>query len=205
VSSPKRAGESSVRTAPIRGEVGQFGTYIGARARQRQTGFLQGDRRTRDAEQMSNNTPPAACFVCAKHALGEDAPGGVLFEDELVYAGHAYPLTGPAVAYRGYLVAEPKRHAAGLGDLTDPEAAALGQLVNRLARALKVAAGAEHVYSFVFGDGVAHLHIVLAPRYPGTPREYWGVRLRDWPDSPRVDEDEMRSLVANLRSHIRDR
>ena len=151
---------------------------------------------------MGKDTPSVDCFVCAKHALADGTPGGVLFENELVYAGHAYPLSGPAVAYRGYLVAEPKRHAAGLGDLTDPEAAALGLLVNRLARALKDVAGAEHVYSFVLGDGLAHLHVVLAPRYPGTPRAFWGIRLREWPDAPRIDEDEMRSLVAGLRAHI---
>ncbi len=153
---------------------------------------------------VEDDTPTRDCFVCAKHALGDGAPGGVLFEDDVVYAGHAYPPTGPAVAYRGYLVAEPKRHAAGLGDLTDSEAAALGQLVNRLARALKEIAGAEHVYSFVFGDGLAHLHVVLGPRYPGTPREYWGVRLREWPEGPRVGEDEMRSLVTRLRAHVID-
>lgn len=142
------------------------------------------------------------CFVCAKHALGDAAPGGVLYEDELVYAGHAYRPAEQVSAYRGYLVAEPRRHAAGLGDLTDREASALGKLVNRLARALKEGAGAEHVYSFVLGDGPAHLHVVLAPRYAGTPPEYWGVRLREWPDAPRVGEDEMRSLVARLRTRL---
>ena len=81
-------------------------------------------------------------------------------------------------------MAEPRRHAAGMGDLTDREAGALGLLVNRLARALKDVAGAEHVYSFVLADGLAHLHIILAPRYASTPREYWGVRLREWPDAP---------------------
>lgn len=144
----------------------------------------------------------ADCFVCSKHALGDNAPGGVLFEDDLVYAGHAYPLAERVLAYRGYLVAEPKRHAAGLGDLTDPEAVALGLLVSRLARALREVAEAEHVYSFVLGDGLAHLHVVLAPRYAGTPREYWGVRLREWPDAPHVTEDQMRSLVARLRTHV---
>jgi histidine triad (HIT) family protein len=88
--------------------------------------------------------------------------------------------------------------------LTDPEAAALGLLVNRMARALKEVAEAEHVYSFVFGDGVAHLHVVLAPRYAGTPRQYWGVRLAEWPGAPRVGEPEMRTLVARLRDHVVD-
>ncbi len=146
--------------------------------------------------------PLQDCFVCARHALGDAAPGGVLFEDELVYAGHAYRPAEKVSAHRGYLVAEPRRHAAGLGDLTDREAAALGLLVNRLALALKEVDGAEHVYSFVLGDGLAHLHVVLAPRYADTPREYWGIRLREWPDAPNVGEDDMRSLVAQLRRHV---
>ena len=150
---------------------------------------------------MDNGLDPVGCVICAKHALGDGAVGGVLFEDDLVYAGHAFALEGRAV-YSGYLVAEPKRHVSGLGDLSDEEAGALGQLVTRLARVLADVAGAEHVYSFVIGDGLPHLHVVLAPRYPGTPREYWGIRLREWPDAPRVDEDEMRSLVANLRASL---
>jgi diadenosine tetraphosphate (Ap4A) HIT family hydrolase len=84
---------------------------------------------------MSNQSS-AGCFICDKHRLGTDAQGGVPFEDELVYAGHAHALTEPT-SYRGYLVAESKRHVPGLGDLTDEEAAAIGRLVNRLARALK--------------------------------------------------------------------
>ena len=153
---------------------------------------------------MHTESPSANCFVCSKHALGDAAPGGVLFEDELVYAGHAYPPAQPALSYLGYLVAEPTRHIAGLGDLTDREAAAFGLWVNRLARALKDVAEAEHVYSFVLGDGMAHahLHVVLAPRYPGTPREYWGVRLREWPEAPRAGDDEMRSLVTRLRAYL---
>jgi histidine triad (HIT) family protein len=152
---------------------------------------------------MHHDGPSVDCFVCAKHALGDSALGGVLFEDELVYAGHACPPSGPP-AYRGYLVAEPKRHVAGLDDLTNEEAADLGRLVSRLARALRDVAGAEHVYSFVLGDGLRHLHIVLAPRYPGTPRQYWGVRLREWSDAPRVDDREMRTLVARLKAHVAD-
>jgi histidine triad (HIT) family protein len=153
---------------------------------------------------MDSDLPSTDCFVCAKHALGDAAPGGILFENELVYAGHAYPLAEPVMAYRGFLVAEPVRHVGGLGDLTDSEAAALGLLVNRLARVLKDVAEAEHVYSFVIGDGLAHLHVVLAPRYVDTPREYWGVRLREWPGAPRIGESEMRSLIGRLRERVID-
>jgi diadenosine tetraphosphate (Ap4A) HIT family hydrolase len=145
--------------------------------------------------------PTTRCFICEKHRVGEAAQGGVLYQDELVYAGHTHALDGPT-AYSGYLMVEPKRHAAGLGDLTDAEASAIGVLANRLARLLKEIEGAEHVYSFVYGDKVPHLHVHLAPRYPGTPRVYWGPRLNAWPEAPRVDPDGMRTLIARLRGRL---
>ncbi len=127
--------------------------------------------RRRTAERRGQ---PADCFICDKHGQGDAAQGGVIYENKLVYAGHVHALTGPT-AYRGHLVVEPKRHAAGLGDLTDEEAGAVGRLINRLAGVLKQVVGAEHVYAFGYGGGVPHLHVHLVPRYPGTPREYWGL------------------------------
>jgi histidine triad (HIT) family protein len=143
------------------------------------------------------------CFICEKHRRGADAQGGVIYSDDLVYAGHIHALMGPT-AYRGHLTVEPTRHVPGLGDLTDEEASALGRLVNRLARALKDAEGAEHVYSVVLGDGVPHLHIQLLPRYPGTPPEYRGLQVKDWPEARRVDPDTMHEVVGRLRRHLAD-
>jgi len=142
---------------------------------------------------------PDACLICDKHRRGDAADGGILYEDDLVYAGHVH---GRNKAYRGWLIVEPKRHAPGLGDLTDDEACAVGRLSNRLARVLKQTVGAEHVYAFVFGDGVPHLHVHLAPRYPHTPIEFWGAQLSQWPDAPRIDEAEMRALVTTLRDRL---
>lgn len=147
-----------------------------------------------------------ACFVCEKHRLGDDAPGGILFRDDLVYAGHAFDPAGATSAYRGYLMVEPLRHVAGLGGLTDDEAMRLGWLVNRLSGLQRAVLGADHVYAFVFGGAPPsrrtpdHLHVHLAPRYPETPPEFRGPTVTRWPDAPRVDADQMRALVARLRS-----
>jgi histidine triad (HIT) family protein len=139
-----------------------------------------------------------SCFICQKHQQGDGAEGGVVYRDELAYVGHMHTM-GRESVYRGYLMVEPKRHVPGLGDLTDDEASVIGLLMNRTARVLKEVLGAEHVYSFVYGGAVAHLHVHVAPRYPGTPREFWGPRLREWPDAPKVDPLEMRALVSRLR------
>jgi histidine triad (HIT) family protein len=147
--------------------------------------------------------PGGHCFVCDKHSLGDAAEGGVIWSDDLVYAGHCQ-LFGRDSISLGSLVVEPRRHVAGLGDLTEAEAAAIGVLASRLARALVEVEGAEHVYSFVFGDGVAatHLHVLLMPRYPGTPREYWQQRVVEWPDGPRGNAEAVGATSRRLASFL---
>jgi len=141
------------------------------------------------------------CFVCEKHRQGAAADGGVIYEDDLAYAGHAH-LLGRSETYLGHLMAEPKRHVVGLGGLTDDEAAALGQLVNSLARALRDVEGAEHIYSFVFGDVVEHLHIQVLPRYPGTPPEYWGLRVSEWPEARQGGIEAMAAVCDRVRTAL---
>jgi histidine triad (HIT) family protein len=123
---------------------------------------------------MAAEDAAAECFVCRKHRdRGSLLPGGPVGEDDLVIVSHLAPdapgRSGRPV-YLGHLFVEPRRHAPGLADLTDAEARAVGWWCTRASRALREAAGAEHVYAAVIGDGVPHLHVHLVPRYPGTLR-----------------------------------
>ena len=151
--------------------------------------------------------PAAACFVCAKHRQGDQAEGGVLYADDLVYAGHVHTMGGES-AYQGHLVVEPRRHVEGLGLLRDDEATRLGWLSNRLAAVLRSDLGAAHVSCFALGGRAdtartpAHLHVHVIPRYPGTPSDYWGAALSRWPGAPRVDRPAMRALVLRLRAGV---
>jgi histidine triad (HIT) family protein len=141
------------------------------------------------------------CFVCDKHRGAVEVPGGPIVDDELVYASHMWSPEGGAV-YLGYLFLEPKRHVPGLADLTPEEGARLGELTARLSLALRECEGAEHVYSAVIGHHVPHLHVHLAPRYPGTPEDYWWTRLLDWPDAPRGGADEVAAVGQRLREAL---
>ena len=91
-------------------------------------------------------------------------------------------------------------HSAGLGravneqvngvtfmyvDETDEEAQALGLWAARLSRALVATEGADHVYAFVLGDAVPHVHAHVVARYPGAPEEFRGPRVDEWPQAPR--------------------
>jgi histidine triad (HIT) family protein len=159
------------------------------------------------APEVSDVEQAANCFVCSKHRAEDDAEGGILYLDKLVYAGHVHTMGGTG-AYRGHLVVEPRRHVEGFGLLDDAEAKRIGWLTNRLAALLRDELAAEHVYSFVLGGTAvtartpAHLHVHLVPRYPGTPPEFVGTAISLWPDAPRVDPTGMRALVTGLRARL---
>jgi diadenosine tetraphosphate (Ap4A) HIT family hydrolase len=52
-------------------------------------------------------------------------------------------------------------------DLVGMEAATLGEVLARTTRALRDATGSQVVYVYVFGEGISHLHIHLAPHRSG--------------------------------------
>src|SRR5690349_14903940 len=153
---------------------------------------------------MTVNQQSEDCFIRRKHRGEIAIPGGMLYRDDLVYGcyiGSPEQIEGHT-AYLGYLMIESRRHTPGLADLTDEEAQATGLLVTRLGRALKACTTAEHVYAFVLGDHVPHLHIHILPRYPGAPREYRGTHTNEWPDAPRGGIAEIEALCTQLRAYL---
>jgi histidine triad (HIT) family protein len=151
----------------------------------------------------------ADCFVCRKHReQGALLPGGAVGQDELAVVSHVVTpdvLGGQGTtAYLGHLFVEPRRHLPGLADLADDEARTVGLWCARASRALREVAGAEHVYAAVFGDTVPHLHVHLLPRFPGTPREYWGTHVNKWPQARRGGTAEIAALVQDLRRYLAD-
>jgi histidine triad (HIT) family protein len=148
-------------------------------------------------------TAQTDCFICRQQRGQEPVPGGAVHEDELVVAVHAYHPELSPTPYLGHLLVEPKRHAYGVADLDDAEAAAIGVAVARVARALKQAEGGEHVYVAVMGHHTPHLHVHLIPRYPGTPREYWNpLTVDEWPAARHGGPDEIANVVARVRAAL---
>ena len=125
-------------------------------------------------------------------------------EDDLLVASHSIIMGDDPVTYLGILFVEPRRHVPGIAELSIPEAQGAGVLVSRLGRALKKSEGAEHIYLFVMGHHVPHLHFWVVPRYPGTPKEYWGLRVDEWPDAPKGGEQEIGALCERIRAQLTD-
>jgi diadenosine tetraphosphate (Ap4A) HIT family hydrolase len=123
-------------------------------------------------------------------------PPTVVDAGEHVFVTH---LSGDDV-FLGYLFVQTTRHVRELGDLTEDESAAVGRAAARWSRALQTVTGADHVYAAVIGHHIAHFHLHLIPRHPGTPREYWWTRVDEWPGAPRGGEAEIGGLIERLRA-----
>lgn len=143
------------------------------------------------------------CLVCRKHRGEIPVAGGAIYEDDLIYVSHAQLWRDEKAHYLGHLFVEPKRHVPELADLSEQEAQAIGLYTSRVARALMHTEGMEHVYAFVIGDGVPHVHVHVIGRYPGAPREYWGPKVDEWPEAPTGGEVEIGHVADRVRTFLR--
>jgi histidine triad (HIT) family protein len=111
------------------------------------------------------------CHICIKHTAMSIVPGGELIADEHAVVSHL-PLTTPtecvASVHLGHLFVEPRRHVAGLGELTADEAASVERLSALAGAALQRSEGAERVdVATTEGD---HLQVQVVARYADAPR-----------------------------------
>jgi diadenosine tetraphosphate (Ap4A) HIT family hydrolase len=105
--------------------------------------------------------PPADCVICR----------GVDGDDELdrveVWRDAGWRMTmARHGATFGFSFLEPIRHIPYLADLDGEEAASFGAVIARASATLREVTGAKLVYAYVFGGGVPHLHVHLAPTLP---------------------------------------
>ncbi len=115
----------------------------------------------------------------------------------------------------GFCYLEPKRHVPHIEDLDGEEALSIGPTLARVSSVLKEITGEERVYLYVFGGGIPHLHVHLAPHHPGDALnenmirgEVVEVKLdngatqyqsRDFPPLPK---DEQLKIANRLRKRL---
>ncbi|WP_078596430.1 HIT family protein [Evansella clarkii] len=141
------------------------------------------------------------CFICNKHSGNIQTSGIKIYEDVYVYVGHIDRNAEPN--YLGHIMIDLKRHVPTLGDMNMEEATAFGMIIARVSRALLESENAEHIYSYVMGDAVPHLHMHLVPRYPNTPKEYWGPNaVYDWEYAPMGNDNEVIELCNRIKAYL---
>ncbi len=140
-----------------------------------------------------------SCFICGKYQGA--SPVTPIGELRGMTLSHIAP-GGDGLAMKGRLLIEPIRHVESPEDLTPEEFSDMGILLRRAMILVKNALGAEHVYFFRINDLVRHFHFHVVPRYPGTPEEYWGLRIPEWPEYPKIDLAGIQNLSDALRERF---
>lgn len=125
------------------------------------------------------------CAICEKHKNLTAHTGPAIFDDGGWLVTH-FPKLETDKATRGHLLIESKRHTQDLTEMNDEEAQTLGRLIRDGSELIKKKTEAEHVYCFRINDKTAHLHFHLIPRYPNTPKEFWGVNIMACTTSPKL-------------------
>lgn len=115
----------------------------------------------------------------------------------------------------GFAYLEPKRHITDITRLDGAEAASFGFVLARVTAALREELQVERVYIYVFGDGVAHLHLHLAPHRPDdalntqlirgevvTTQLPGGKTLVTSKDFPALPESQLRAVAERVRERL---
>ncbi len=139
----------------------------------------------------------SACVFC--EILARRAPGSFVFEDEACAAFmDIQPVT------EGHVLVVPRRHAAGLADLSPEEGGRLFRAAQRVAAALRASGLPCEGVNFFLADGEAagqevfHVHLHVFARHTGD-----GFGLRFGPRyGRRPGREELDQLAGRLRAHL---
>ncbi|HEY7976085.1 MAG TPA: HIT domain-containing protein [Ktedonobacterales bacterium] len=154
--------------------------------------------------------PVADCILCQGRAADEQLLRMEVWQDALWRLTVAIGSETP-----GFACLEPKRHITDITRLDGPEAASLGPTLARVTATLRDETQVERVYIYVFGDGVAHLHLHLAPHRPDdalndqiirgelvTRHLPSGVTLIESKDFPPLPEADLRAIAERVRLRL---
>jgi diadenosine tetraphosphate (Ap4A) HIT family hydrolase len=135
------------------------------------------------------------CLLCRKHNGQEAAsPGGYIYEDEHWMICHAQPHMGSL----GTLFIESKRHFLDYAEMTDEEAASLGNIMRKIYAALRTHTQAERIYQVTLLEGIPHFHSWLVPRRKTDTER--GMKFLAKDDS--CSEEDASALARELRETL---
>ena len=141
------------------------------------------------------------CLACDLAEGRRPLPGGVIHESRYWLVEHC---VGPLGV--GTLLVKPKRHVTRVSDLSEKEAAELGPLLRRTARAVDRLLAPEQVYTWLFSHAGArpvHVHYVVQPATQAVMNEFgeYGPQLTTamFARNETPDADEVEAFAERAR------
>lgn len=150
------------------------------------------------------------CVICRGRAGDEELQRVEVWENELWRLTSSLSAEVPGFSYL-----EPKRHISDITALDGEEARTLGEVLAKVTSLLREETGAQLVYVYVFGGGIPHLHIHLAPHRTNDALNDSMIRgelvveklengaerivSKEFPPLP---EDELRDMAERVRQRL---
>lgn len=156
--------------------------------------------KVQDLSMRTTPRPEEECVFCEQTNDLSLLEGRIVYQDEFYIASHLLDTKGDS--FLGIVLIHSKHHVHDLGELSNAEAQKLGSQMRRISNALKIATGAVLTYSYCFMEGVRHVHLFLASRYPNIPKEYVRLNIGNWPDAPLGGFNEVSELSRKLRAQL---
>ena len=130
------------------------------------------------------------CTVCARP------------DDQFVWAGARWRISmSPTPGSVPNLVLHPRDHI-DFADLTEQQGAEMGVLLVRMERALASIDGVGRVHVYKWGDGGAHLHVLVVAR-PRGMTQLRGMFLSTWMEVlPPLPAEEWAAIRAHLGARL---
>lgn len=135
----------------------------------------------------------AACVFC-EIVAGKIGAHVVLDDDVALGFLDVKPL------FHGHVLVVPKTHVVTLPELEPDVVGPFFERVQRIARALPAALGAQGTFvamNNVVSQSVAHLHVHVVPRTKGD-----GLKGFFWPRTKYASEEQMRETAEKLRAAV---
>src|SRR5262245_22691770 len=143
------------------------------------------------------------CFSCDQNARFDLLPP----RERIGAARHWRVAHAIDTSMPGWLVLVSRRHITAIAELTDAEAAGLGQWQVRLSRALATVTGCAKTYiaQFSEAEGFAHVHFHVVPRMADLALEHLGPKvfgLLRAPGGVSVSPERMDEIAVALAPHL---
>lgn len=130
-----------------------------------------------------------ACAFC--EIVAERLPAHVVFADEIALA-----FLDKTPLFHGHVLVIPRAHVVTLPELPPADVGPLFDRVQRIARAVPEALGAQGTFvamNNAVSQSVPHLHIHVVPRTKGD-----GLKGFFWPRTKYQNDDQMREVAAKI-------
>jgi diadenosine tetraphosphate (Ap4A) HIT family hydrolase len=151
---------------------------------------------------VSLGTVMKACKTCdliARRDAGNAPLWDSIFRTNYWDLAHSYDTALP-----GWLVLVARRHITSVAELTEAEAAEMGQLIRCTSNALRQVTGClkTYVVQFAENEDHQHVHFHIIPRMADQPEERRSTRIFGYlgvPDEERVREEVMNEIADKIR------